>query len=765
VSPSPSAESQTWETLSAGSATVRRSTLHGIGRALCALVLLTPTVAWAGGFADLPGELSCDSLSAERSGPDKRQLARSLPQAAQKLRGGLLELADRQMRLSSGAAEVYARTHRLPVQNGSVTVIAVPKSTYAPAQLAAAAAKLGATVVRTGKQAVKLKVPLSLLSRLAAEVPALDHVRLPARPRTYNTVISQGLLDDSGMNVQNWLAHGLDASGVKVAVIDLGFIGLSARQAEGELPASAVSVDFSGVGVETSTEHGVGVAEVVYDMAPRAELFLLKVDDEVDLDAAVNYCVANDIDVINHSVGWYGFNFFDGASYSSMQPSPVAIANTAAANGIVWVNAAGNDRLRHAFICWSDQDGDDWLDWTGSGAEINQIGTLDGGTVVVLQLTWNAWPTTDQDYDLYLWRWNGNKWLTVAQSQEWQTGTQPPIEGISFQVAQSAPYGFSILRDSADGTSCFIVRSFYQNVQFYGFDNDMTAAPGSIGCPADAESVLAVGAIRHSWYRTGPTESFSAIGPTNGAYTGQPVLTKPDVCGPDGNVSITYPGGFFGTSSASPHVAGAAALVWARFAGFDNQQVRTYLELEGINPDRGSPGKDDVFGYGPAVFRKVWYLTMAADPNDAGTTNPTVPGPHLRDDGEQVALSADALSGYVFDFWSSSGDPNALTGMNDSNAAVLMEQDTTVTANFRQAVCGDWGFRAADFTRDCRVDWRDFTIFAAYWLQSGCGQPDWCAGADLDHSGEVGWGDFSAFSSYWLACTDPQTGGCDDLTP
>jgi hypothetical protein len=76
---------------------------------------------------------------------------------------------------------------------------------------------------------------------------------------------------------------GLVGTGADVAVIDLGFIGLASRIAEGELAANTVSVDFSGTGIEAGTNHGVGVAEHVADMAPGARIHCIKVGDDVDL--------------------------------------------------------------------------------------------------------------------------------------------------------------------------------------------------------------------------------------------------------------------------------------------------------------------------------------------------------------------------------------------------------------------------------------------------------------------------------------------------
>lgn len=64
----------------------------------------------------------------------------------------------------------------------------------------------------------------------------------------------------------------------------------------------------------------------------------------------------------------------------------------------------------------------------------------------------------------------------------------------------------------------------------------------------------------------------------------------------------TYPNNGYatlcGTSMATPHVSGAAALVWAHNPSWTNQQIvdRLFATAE----DRGDPGRDDLFGYGIA---------------------------------------------------------------------------------------------------------------------------------------------------------------------
>lgn len=64
-----------------------------------------------------------------------------------------------------------------------------------------------------------------------------------------------------------------------------------------------------------------------------------------------------------------------------------------------------------------------------------------------------------------------------------------------------------------------------------------------------------------------------------------------------------------GTSMASPHVAGVAALVWARYPGIDNAQVRSYIES---SADRqGALGQN--FGAWVRFGRLNAYRALAAD--------------------------------------------------------------------------------------------------------------------------------------------------------
>lgn len=50
----------------------------------------------------------------------------------------------------------------------------------------------------------------------------------------------------------------------------------------------------------------------------------------------------------------------------------------------------------------------------------------------------------------------------------------------------------------------------------------------------------------------------------------------------------------------------------------------------------------------------------------------------------------------------------------------------------------------------CVINLEEYANLASMWLQTGCQDPDWCNGADLDHSTEVDISDLTELAAYWL---------------
>ena len=146
-----------------------------------------------------------------------------------------------------------------------------------------------------------------------------------------------------------------------------------------------------------SDPHGRAVADIVHDMAPGAQLYLICVNSELTLQAAKDFVIANGIKIVNHSVGWYGTSRGDGSGDPN---SPNAIVADARAHNVLWINAAGNDAQSHWAGTFSDPDGDDFENFSG-GDELNRVVVQPGHTDCAV-MTWDAWPVTSQDFDLFL---------------------------------------------------------------------------------------------------------------------------------------------------------------------------------------------------------------------------------------------------------------------------------------------------------------------------------------------------------------------------
>jgi len=437
----------------------------------------------------------------------------------------------------------------------------------------AGAAALGAEVGRRYHHLLLARVPFDRLAAVAGGVPGLVRMRLPLRPRP--VVESQGV---GITGAADYHVAGFDGSGVKVAIIDLGFIDLSAAQSAGELPAGAIAVDFTGTGIETTEKHGTGVAEVVYDMAPGAQLYLLKIDNEVELGNAKDYCIANGIRVINHSVAWFLDAFYDGTGIVD------DIANDAYANGILWVNATGNYAGTHYQATLTDADNDTRHEFAANDEALSF--TAGGGNTIEVLLNWDAYPTTSVDYDLFLYNVDPdlNPGATPVASSTYTQGPGGsqwyPVEDLVYTAPASGTY-YLVTKKKATSDTNLPLEMFFFNMGSLEYKT----TGSSVTQPADAAGVLAVGAVSLS----DGLRSYSSRGPTNDGRT------KPDVTAPDGVANWTY-GSFAGTSAASPHVAGAAALVLEQSPALTVHGLWDRLEIDTV--ELGAAGKDDLYGSG-----------------------------------------------------------------------------------------------------------------------------------------------------------------------
>ena len=353
-------------------------------------------------------------------------------------------------------------------------------------------------------------LPVRALDALAAE----DNVKYISQPaEAILMATTEGLAVINGLA---WHSAGFRGASVKVAIIDGGFQGYTVLRGI-ELPASVTVKNFvdgqSDTQVDGTTVHGTACAEIVHDIAPDATLYLAKVNTDIDLQEAVNWALAQNVNIISTSLGWYNLTPGDGTGYFAN------LVQTARNAGVFWTTAASNDREAHWGGAYNDPEADNYHNFDGA-QEVNYFGPGDGdaynipaGVSIRVFLRWDDWTAKNQNYDLHIVRWNDplEEWQIVKSSANPQNGGagQTPTEFASVTTSSVAtPYGFVIQRVSSS-----------RNVNFEVFapkvarlDEIVTAR--SLANLADAPAALTVAALDVD--APYPQESYSSEGPTNG---------------------------------------------------------------------------------------------------------------------------------------------------------------------------------------------------------------------------------------------------------
>ena len=454
----------------------------------------------------------------------------------------------------------------------------------------------GATFVSAFDHQVQAFVPPDLIGDLLkradvlavdrpiyAELPEPDLSAAPAALKIL-AVTSEGV---EPMNAEAWHAEGYDGSGVKVGVIDVEFGGWEDLLGV-ELPPEGQTTyrAFGGSSVSADQVHGTGCAEIVHDISPQAELFLAHIRTTTDMYNALDWLAAEDVDVVTVSLGFPGASPGDGTGIAADRINAFVVATDAA-----FFNSAGNERRSHWQGSSAGGDGNEWVDFE-PGEDLNQLAsTFAPDDRVAVNLAWADWSSPTSDYSLFLFRLDGAEWVQVAASDRAQTGLphQTPYEQISYTTPDGGQFGVRIGRIGVVGT---------HDMELFSADSDLVnrIPDGSLTFPADVQQVVAVAAVNYN--SPYAVRSFSSAGPTNGpGGTLDGGITRPDLSGFDGVSTVSYgTRSFFGTSAASPHAAGAAALVRQAEPGMSSSEVRTFLESRA--QDLGTSGMDNDYGWG-----------------------------------------------------------------------------------------------------------------------------------------------------------------------
>ena len=454
-----------------------------------------------------------------------------------------------------------------------------------------------------GEDYIEAYVPVSLLGPVS-EQPGVIRVREIVPPQPAQSTPQVAGHGPAAHLSAAWNQAGYTGRGVKVGIIDdfRGFSGLMGT----ELPATVVARCYTDIGVytgnlsdcESDSDHGTIVAESLVDIAPEVSLYISNPATLGDLQRVVDWMIAEGVSVINSSSSW----IFDGPGNgtSPFSFSPLRAVDRAVASGAVWINSAGNYAKRTWFGDPSSFTSN-FMNFGGSDWENDVL--LERGEVVRAELRWDdSWGGANRDFDLFIFDENIE---IVASSLDTQSGRSGhyPHEFLSFTVPNDGVYSVLVQRVSGSlpAWAQLVVAAPVPSIEHH-------TGNGSITNPAESANLgmLAVGAA--PWNDVRALEPYSGRGPTPDGRV------KPDVVGADCGATAlrsldVHSRGFCGTSQATSHVAGMAALVKQRFPSYTPANVVGYLKDSA--EQREDPDPNNTWGHGFAIL-----------PPPAGTARP-----------------------------------------------------------------------------------------------------------------------------------------------
>lgn len=502
---------------------------------------------------------------------------------------------------------------------------AVPRATFAPrpasVEVAIAPGHQSAVVRELRRKGIRLNRRTDEGFQVVARTPAVRRAlgtipgvtTVTPTPGAYpDAVVGEGI-ERTGAAALADVSNG--GAGLRIAIIDMGFgHEIAPLQAAGELPSASrlrlQSFDPANGIPGTSayggpTDHGMLVAQVVYDYAPDAQYTFVSYHSPEDFVAATNWIAGQQFDIAVHSNNFLE-GPFDGTS------APAQAVDRAAAAGVLWFNSAGNYGQKRWGGTWNDPDDDGEMDWPTAEP---WIVTRTDDSALTYHLSWrNPVGAEPSDIDLILERETPSGWQTVAVSRDSQVNGAPAAERIN--GARPPANGRYRLR------ALLVAGSAPESVELYAREDDIShlfgygdASPGSVPTPADAEGAIAVGAV--DW-RSNSLVRYSSRGPTVDGRQ------KPDIVAPTGTSQALANGAsrfVGGTSIAAPNAAGAVATLLSslRADGIrpTPDRVRAMLERDAL--DLGAPGPDPVFGWGR--------IRLEHEGPEVGRVEPTITGP------------------------------------------------------------------------------------------------------------------------------------------
>ncbi|MCD1597360.1 S8 family serine peptidase [Rheinheimera aquimaris] len=435
------------------------------------------------------------------------------------------------------------------------------------------------------------------------------------------------------------------ASNQKVCVIDSGLD----LPHEDFLNANITGTNNSGTGnwYDNGGPHGTHVAGTIaalnnatgmLGVMPNAnvKLHIIKVfnDDgwgySSTLSNAVNTCVSNGATVINMSLG--------GEGSSTTESNAMQAAFDA---GVLLIAAAGND-------------GNTALSYPASYNSVISVAAIDKNKQLA-------------DFS------QRNSQVELSGPGVDIRSTYPEGTGLEATLSVgSSSYDSSPMTNSSDGSanaplaSCGLAESTCSGVS----NKICLIERGNVSFVQKVQSCEAGGGLAAIIYNNEAGDFGGTLGDNPGTTipalavtqaVGQALMTKLNQTASLNSGASNY-GLMSGTSMASPHVAGVAALLWSHYPQCTNAQIRNVLATTA--EDLGTAGRDNSYGYG-LVRTKAAYDYIAQNGCDGNGGEPQPPaGNELVKGVATTGISGAAGSSTLYTFTVPSGASNLTITMS-----------------------------------------------------------------------------------------------------
>ena len=425
---------------------------------------------------------------------------------------------------------------------------------------------------------VQLAVPFAQISTLAG-FGFIRYVTLPAPPVLHGEAAlaaTEAAVPPVPMAV---LEFGFDEARVRDVLADRTHTFHSFRMDQ----------QISG-GSARLAQHGLATVQALVDyLPPETPLHLMNFATPLEFRKALEYAVDTlGVKVVSCSVAWMdAYDHYDGTSYFSQRLAEIL------GDKAVMVVASGNFALGHWEATFTDTDGDGAHDFAsdapGLAIEVRR------NTPYQVLLSWDDWAgdAPQQDLDLEIVDAEGRVIRSPARQPYRSDNRQGagqyerPVERIR---------NFQSLLPGRQTVYVRVVRHRLAGPPPH-FELYIDPAPQAATPPAEPASSLAAGMATTRSQAVFPVSASgyarSSQGPTNDARL------RPDFA-TTGTVEV---GGqeLEGTSFATPRVAAAFALVFARHPDWSIDQAARFLRLHSLLPDGGTD-KDPRYGWGIVDF-------------------------------------------------------------------------------------------------------------------------------------------------------------------